>query len=94
MKPRYWQLSYDIAEPKRLRRVASLALLHGERIQKSLYLCALSPEQFEWLHRQLAAIVQPEDRLMLRPICRKCRSLTRFQGAGGHPERQEPFWII
>ena len=94
MKPRYWQLSYDITEPKRLRQVAKLALLHGERVQKSLFLCALSPEQLDLLHRQLAIIIQPPDRLLLRPVCRKCRAATRFQGAGGHPERHEPFWIF
>lgn len=94
MKPRHWHLSYDICDPKRLRRVAKLALEHGERIQKSLYLCALSPEQLAALHFQLAAIVQPPDRLMLRPLCRQCRQAIRTQGAGGHPERREPFWIV
>ena len=94
MKPRYWLVSYDIADPKRLRRVAQLALLHGERVQKSLYLCALSPEQLELLHQQLKAIIKSPDRLMLRPVCRQCRARMRFQGAGGHPERHEPFWIV
>jgi len=94
MKPRYWQISYDISDPRRLRRVAKLALLHGERVQKSLYLCALSPEQTDLLHRQFSAIIEPPDRLMMRPVCRQCRSSARFQGAGGHPERQEPFWIV
>ncbi len=94
MKPRYWQLSYDISDPKRLRRVAKLAMLHGDRVQKSLYLCALSPDQLVWLHQQLLVILHGRDRLMLRPVCRKCRDGVRFQGAGGHPERLEPFWIV
>lgn len=94
MKPRYWQISYDISDPKRRYRVAELTLLHGERVQKSLYLCALSPEQFERLHQELRGIIEAPDRLMLRPVCRQCRSRARFQGAGGHPERQEPFWIV
>ncbi len=95
MKPRFWVLSYDIAHPKRLRQVARLAINHGERVQKSLYLCALSPEQLAMLHQRLTSIIDPgEDRLMLRPVCRQCRSRTRTQGEGGHPERQEPFWIV
>lgn len=95
MKPRYWYISYDIASPRRLRRIAQLATLHGERVQKSLYLCALSPERFDLLHGQLHELVHPEeDRLMLRPLCAKCRAGTRTQGAGGHPERLEPFWIV
>lgn len=94
MKPRFWQLSYDIANPRRLRQIAKLALLHGERVQKSLYLCAMSPEQHKWLWAQLADIVETEDRLMLRPLCRKCRTNTSYQGAGGNPEQREPFWIV
>jgi CRISPR-associated protein Cas2 len=94
MKPHHWLLSYDISDPRRLRRVARLALLHGERVQKSLYLCALSPEQLALLHQQLATIIEPPDRVMLRPVCRHCRERTRYQGAGGHPERREPFWIV
>ena len=95
MKPRLWLLSYDIGDPRRLRRVAQLALQHGERVQKSLYLCALGYDQLGLLHLQLDQIANViEDRLMLRPICRACRAGTRFQGAGGHPERREPFWIV
>ncbi len=94
MKPRYWQLSYDITDPKRLRRVAKVALQHGERVQKSLYLCPLTPEQLELMYQQLTALICPPDRAMLRPICPKCRAATRHQGAGGHPERLEPFWIV
>lgn len=94
MKPRYWHISYDIADPKRLRRIARLCLQHGDRIQKSLYLCALSPEQRELLERQFREHLTQEDRLMLRPICKHCRAQARTQGAGGHPERLEPFWIV
>ena len=56
MKPRLWLLSYDIGDARRLRRVAKLALLHGERVQKSLYLCALGYDQLGLLHRQLNQI--------------------------------------
>ncbi len=94
MKPRFWHLSYDIVDAKRLRRVAKLALAYGERVQKSLYWCALSPEQISALRGELKALTEAEDRLMLRPICRRCHSEMRYQGRGGHPERLEPFWIV
>ena len=95
MKPRLWTLSYDIAEPRRLRRVARTALAHGERIQKSLYLCMLDHDAAGTLQHQLDQLMDASaDRALLRPICRACRRATRTQGEGGHPERQEPFWII
>ena len=93
--PRFWYVSYDIANPRRLRHVAKLAMSHGERVQKSLYLCAMSAEQTEVLHSGLKRLHDPdEDRIMLRPVCRSCRAQTRTQGMGGHPERLESFWII
>ena len=95
MKPRMWMLSYDISDARRLRRVAELALRHGERVQKSLYLCALSYDQLGQVHAGLSAIVDANmDRVMLRPICRRCREQTRYQGAGANPEHREPFWIV
>jgi CRISPR-associated endonuclease Cas2 len=94
MSLRHWYLSYDIGDPKRLARLAKLALEHGERVQKSLYLCPLSPDQLERLHVRMAYLVAPTARAMLRPVCRTCRARTRYQGAGGHPERREPFWIV
>lgn len=95
MIPRLWTLSYDISTPRRLRRVARLALLHGERVQKSLYLCMAAHDTLDALHRRLLdEMVQEDDRALLRPICRACRNATRTQGSGGQPERQEPFWIV
>lgn len=93
--PRFWYASYDIADPKRLRQIAKLALSHGVRVQKSLYLCAMSADQTSALHAALDRLHHPEeDRIMLRPVCRSCRVQTRMQGMGGHPEHREPFWII
>lgn len=95
MKPRLWTLSYDISTPRRLRRVARLAVLHGDRVQKSLFLCMLAHDAMVGLHDRLDDLMDPQaDRALLRPICRSCRQATRTQGAGGHPERQEPFWIV
>jgi CRISPR-associated protein Cas2 len=94
MKPRFWNLSYDITHPKRLRRVAKLAEENGERVQKSLFLCALSAEQLSALHRGLTQVITAEDKIMMRPLCRHCRENSRYQGAGGSPERREPFWIV
>ena len=93
--PRLWYASYDIADAKRLRRIAKTLLEHGERVQKSFYLCTLSAEQVHALHNKLDQLHHPEqDRLMLRPICRTCRQATKVQGMGGNPERQQPFWIV
>lgn len=42
MTRRRYLMAYDIADPKRLRRVCSLMEDHGERLQYSVFLCDLS----------------------------------------------------
>ncbi len=93
--PRLWYASYDVANAKRLRKTAKTLEHYGERIQKSLFLCAMSADQTHALTLKLKQIHEPtEDRIMLRPICNSCRQATKTQGMGGHPERLQPFWIV
>lgn len=94
MKPRRWLLSYDISSQKQRTRLAALATTYGSRIQKSVYICTLSPEQLEWLALHIQSIAQKDDRIMLRPICRTCQIHTITQGFANHTERREPFWIV
>ncbi|GDY31826.1 CRISPR-associated endonuclease Cas2 [Gandjariella thermophila] len=42
MARRRYLMAYDIADPKRLRRVCALMEDHGERLQYSVFLCDLS----------------------------------------------------
>ena len=94
MKPRLWLVSYDIADNRRRARIAKRVVEYGDRIQKSLYECALSKDQSAALIAELSQCMGEGDRLLLSPICRACRQATRFQGAGGQPERREPYWIV
>ncbi|MGH3941488.1 MAG: CRISPR-associated endonuclease Cas2 [Pseudonocardiaceae bacterium] len=42
MARRRYLMAYDIADPKRLRRICTLMEDHGERLQYSVFLCDLS----------------------------------------------------
>ncbi|MGH3185527.1 MAG: CRISPR-associated endonuclease Cas2, partial [Streptosporangiaceae bacterium] len=42
MARRRYLMAYDIADPKRLRRVCTLMEDHGERLQYSVFLCDLT----------------------------------------------------
>lgn len=95
MKPRVWLLSYDMADNRRRSRIAALALKHGERHQKSLYMMSLDYDQHLALWATLTRTVDAaKDRVLLRPVCRACQRGTRYQGSGGAPEQHEPFWIL
>ncbi|TDM08350.1 MAG: CRISPR-associated endonuclease Cas2 [Ideonella sp. MAG2] len=94
MPHRLWLLAYDIAHPKRLRRVAKLAELAGHRQQKSVFHAALSPDERQRVEGQLRRQINPaEDHVLLHPICAHCRANTLWQGRPPGPEH-EPFWIV
>ena len=54
MGPRVFLVCYDIADPKRLRKVYQLVRAYGERLQYSVFRCVLSELQRAQLERSLA----------------------------------------
>ena len=68
---RLWLVAYDVAHPKRLRRVAKLLESVGERQQKSVFELAAGPDERQRITRRLAAIISPEeDQVLLHPLLR------------------------
>lgn len=57
-------VSYDIREPKRLRRVYRLMRGFGEHTQYSIFLCTLSPQRRLVLERKLEALIAGEDQVL------------------------------
>jgi CRISPR-associated protein Cas2 len=56
---------YDIADPKRLRRVHEITLDHGARVQLSIYECDLSRMQLASFKAQLAEVIHhTEDQVL------------------------------
>lgn len=65
MTNRYY-VTYDIADPRRLRRVFQIMKGAGEHVQLSVFCCDLSDRQREGLLFQLTkAIVPSEDQVLL-----------------------------
>ncbi|WCS19985.1 CRISPR-associated endonuclease Cas2 [Mycobacterium marinum] len=50
-------MAYDIADPKRLRRVCSLMEDHGERLQYSVFVCDLSVAELAELEGSVTAVM-------------------------------------
>lgn len=57
MTRRRYLMAYDIADPKRLRRVCNLMEDHGERLQYSVFLCDLSPAELDELENAVTAVM-------------------------------------
>ena len=91
---RLWVVAYDIADPKRLGRVARLLETVGERQQKSVFELAAGSDERQRITRRLAAIISPDDdHVLLHACCAMCRAGIRWQGVPPGPDH-EPFWIV
>lgn len=74
-------LAYDVSEPKRLAKVASVCEDFGARVQYSIFECHLEVEEFNelWL-RLLGIIDEAEDRLVAYRIDGRCAKETETAG--------------
>ncbi|MFN0077902.1 MAG: CRISPR-associated endonuclease Cas2 [Prosthecobacter sp.] len=74
-------IAYDIADPKRLRRVAEACADYGIRVQKSLFECWLEEARFEQLWERLQDEINVEkDALAAYVIDRSCAPRRRSSG--------------
>jgi CRISPR-associated protein Cas2 len=66
-------VAYDIANPKRLRKVAQTCEDFGVRKQYSVFLCRLSATDFVRLRSRLYDLIHLEqDQVLFIPLCGKC----------------------
>lgn len=76
-------ISYDIADPKRLKAVAKMLENYGLRIQKSFFQCEVSEKIKKNLVGDLLSIInENEDSLIVTPICSKCLNQVIPMGLG------------
>lgn len=68
----WYLVAYDIRSPQRWRKVHTLIQGYGEPLQLSIFRCWLSQRDREKLRCQLAAILRPEDDLLIVGICDRC----------------------
>lgn len=87
-------IAYDIAHPKRLRRVAKALEAAGDRVQKSVFECGLTRDGLLALRQRLRRLIDPnEDQILIQPICHRCRQDMHWQGKPPAPET-DLFWIV
>jgi len=71
-------VSYDIADPKRLKKVFKLMRNWGDHLQLSVFHCELSPEELLRLEAELTDLINStEDQAMiayLGPACGRAES--------------------
>lgn len=67
---------YDIAHPRRLRKIARLLEQWGLRVQYSFFICDLSEEKKDELVAAIRGLMERrEDSLVVYPLCERCADL-------------------
>ena len=64
---KWWLVSYDVHDPKRLRRAATVLEGASQRIQFSVFRCWMTPAQMQELRWELTQVLDPDDELLLIP---------------------------
>lgn len=68
-----WVISYDIADARRRRLVSRELQGVGQRVQKSVFECRISPSRMNALRADLLEIINPQqDSVRYYSLCRWC----------------------
>jgi len=66
-------VAYDIADERRLARVARHCRDYGVRVQYSVFECRMEADRFDLFWLELLDLIDPEeDRLIAYRICAQC----------------------
>ncbi len=77
MKKNWYLVTYDVREPRRLRRVAKRLEGYGTRLQYSVFRCHLRQREMERMQWELAKILGTEDDLLIVGLCGDCAQRVR-----------------
>jgi CRISPR-associated protein Cas2 len=89
-------ISYDVstetpAGRRRLRKVAQACQDFGQRVQKSVFECSVSEEQFEEVVRRLVEIIEKtEDSLRVYRLVEPKEKYVQVYGLDGSVDFDEP----
>ena len=88
-------VAYDIADPKRLSRVARIMLDYGVRVQKSIFEAKVTQQVFSEMKARVEKVIVPEkDGVKYFPICEKCAGTVEIIGLGQFTDPDEEYYVI
>jgi CRISPR-associated protein Cas2 len=88
-------VAYDIADPRRLAKIAKIMLDYGSRVQKSIFEVSLRGVAFEEMRRRVEeAIVNEEDGVKYFPVCEKCAGTVEIIGQGIFIDPDEEYYVL
>ncbi len=77
-------VSYDINPDKRRTKVAKVLEGYGSRVQRSVFECDLTTQQFTQLRRRLGKLLKPDegDNVRIYRLCAACVGEVEIIGTG------------
>jgi len=86
---------YDIADPKRLNRVARILKDYGTRVQKSKFEVEVSESTYKTLRGRIAETIdEAEDGVKYIPLCERCLRKTEVIGQGVFIDPESEFMVL
>lgn len=87
--------AYDIADPRRLARVAKVMKDYGLRVQKSVFELEVDERLFASLRSRVEEILEPEeDGVKYFPLCGQCAGSLLVIGQGAPAATDEEYLVI
>ncbi len=87
-------VSYDITDNKSRRRVQKILEGFGERVQYSVFECAISESQYKRLTEKIASTIDKEsDSVRYYRLCEGCCKKIEFYGSG-QPLEDDYFFMV
>lgn len=74
-------IAYDITGLKIRNALAGRLEKAGRRIQKSVFLLEKSEHSMQKLEQELHEMLEPQDSLLIVPICHHCLAEAKFYGS-------------
>jgi CRISPR-associated protein Cas2 len=91
----YLLVCYDIAQPRRLQKVARLMEGYGQRLQYSVFLCYLNPVQIVQMKQRAEKLcLREEDSIVYIPLCGACHDAIEVYGHRDLPPVDAPCVIV
>lgn len=88
-------VAYDIADPRRLVRVAKVIKDYGTRVQKSIFEISVDQNIFAEMKSRIEEEIDPlEDGVKYFPVCEKCANTIEIIGRGIFVDPDAEFYVL
>lgn len=87
-------VAYDIADPKRLLKIAKIMQDYGVRVQKSIFEVTLTGPLFREMKERIEKIIcHEEDGVKYFTLCEKCAGTVEIIGQGQFTDPDMEYYV-